>query len=110
MKTKYVLVTVATISIAIDLCNRFLDENWFLTANIQSILNILLEITIVLLICAIIRDIIKFCIRQERDKKARKAKKLHRIERELDEIEASLDAVTSNDKVTPIWEIPPKKP
>lgn len=35
--------------------------------------------------------------------------KMQDIEREMDEIEASLDAVTSNDKVTPIWEIPPKK-
>jgi len=36
--------------------------------------------------------------------------KMQEIERELDEIEASLDAVTNNEKVTPIWEIPPKKP
>ena len=35
---------------------------------------------------------------------------LHDINKELDEIEASLDAVTSNEKVTPIWEIPKKKP
>lgn len=35
---------------------------------------------------------------------------LHNLNKELDEIEASLDAVTSNEKVTPIWEIPPKKP
>lgn len=37
--------------------------------------------------------------------------KMQEIERELDEIEASLDAVTSNEKVTPIWgNQPPKKP
>ena len=35
---------------------------------------------------------------------------LHNINKELDEIEASLDAISSDDKVTPIWEIPPKKP
>ena len=35
---------------------------------------------------------------------------LHDINKELDEIEASLDAVTNNEKVTPIWKIPPKKP
>lgn len=36
--------------------------------------------------------------------------KMQEIEQELDEIEASLDAVTNSEKVTPIWEIPPKKP
>lgn len=36
---------------------------------------------------------------------------VHSINQELDEIEASLDAVSSNDKVTPIWGgQPPKKP
>ena len=35
---------------------------------------------------------------------------LYEAEQEIDEIEASLDAVTNNEKVTPIWEIPPKKP
>lgn len=35
--------------------------------------------------------------------------KMQEIERELDEIEASLDAMSSNDKVTPIWEISTKK-
>lgn len=110
MKTKYVLATVAAISIAIDLCSRFFDEDWFLTANIQGTLNALLRITIVLLIYAIVRDIIKFCIRQEQDKKARETKKLRKIEREMDEIEASLDAVTNNEKITPIWELPRKEP
>ena len=37
--------------------------------------------------------------------------KMQEIEQELDEIEASLDAISSNDKVTPIWGgQPPKKP
>lgn len=35
--------------------------------------------------------------------------KMQEIERELDEIEAGLDAMSSNDKVTPIWEISTKK-
>lgn len=36
--------------------------------------------------------------------------KMQEIEKELDEIEASLNAVSPGDKVTPIWEIQPKKP
>lgn len=36
---------------------------------------------------------------------------VHSINQELDEIEASLDAISSGDKVTPIWGgQPPKKP
>ena len=35
---------------------------------------------------------------------------LYEAEQEIDEIEASLDAVTNNETVTPIWKIPPKKP
>ncbi len=35
--------------------------------------------------------------------------KMQRLEHELDKIESSLDAVTTNDKVTPIWD-PRKKP
>lgn len=34
---------------------------------------------------------------------------MQEIEKELDEIEASLNAVSPGDKVTPIWEIPTKK-
>lgn len=34
--------------------------------------------------------------------------KMEQINRELDEIEASLDAVSSDEKVTPIWELPRK--
>ena len=36
--------------------------------------------------------------------------KMQEIERELDEIEASLAAVSPSEKVTPIWDVPPKKP
>lgn len=43
-------------------------------------------------------------------RKEQQAYMLHNINKELDEIEASLDAVTNSEKVTPIWEIPPKKP
>lgn len=43
-------------------------------------------------------------------RKEQQAYILHNINKELDEIEASLDAVTNSEKVTPIWEIPPKKP
>lgn len=34
---------------------------------------------------------------------------VHKINQELDEIEASLNTVNPGDKVTPIWEIPTKK-
>ncbi len=33
----------------------------------------------------------------------------YQVEQELDEIEAELDAITSNEKIKPIWEIPTKK-
>jgi len=42
--------------------------------------------------------------------KEKQANKMQIIERELDEIETSLNAVTSDEKVTPIWELPKKKP
>lgn len=35
---------------------------------------------------------------------------LYETEQEIDEIEAELDTILNDDKVTPIWEIPPKKP
>ena len=43
-------------------------------------------------------------------RKERQAYMLHNINKELDEIEASLDAVSPNEKVTPIWDLPQKKP
>lgn len=44
-------------------------------------------------------------------RKEQQAYTVHNINQELDEIEASLDAVSSNDKVTPIWGgQPTKKP
>lgn len=44
-------------------------------------------------------------------RKEQQAYMMHNINQELDEIEASLDAVSSNEKVTPIWGgQPPKKP
>jgi len=33
----------------------------------------------------------------------------YQVEQEVDEIEAELNAMTSNEKITPIWEIPTKK-
>jgi len=39
----------------------------------------------------------------------KQSKKTQEIEKEIDEIEVSLNAVTSNEKVTPIWELPRKK-
>lgn len=36
--------------------------------------------------------------------------KMQDIEQEMDEIEASLNAVTNNEKITPIWELPRKEP
>jgi len=33
----------------------------------------------------------------------------YEVEQELDEIEAELNAMTSDEKITPIWEIPNKK-
>lgn len=48
---------------------------------------------------------------EQREQKRSSQKKVDDINRELDEIEASLNAVSSNDKVTPIWNRqPPKKP
>ncbi len=42
-------------------------------------------------------------------RKEQQACMMHNINQELDEIEASLDAVSSNDKVTPIWGGQPSK-
>lgn len=48
---------------------------------------------------------------EQREQKYNSQKKMDDINQELDEIEASLDAVSSGDKVTPIWGgQPPKKP
>lgn len=48
---------------------------------------------------------------ERREQKRSNQKKMDDINRELDEIEASLNAVSSDDKVTPIWGgQPPKKP
>lgn len=46
---------------------------------------------------------------EQREQKQHNRKKVDDINRELDEIEASLNAVSPGDKVTPIWEIPTKK-
>lgn len=35
---------------------------------------------------------------------------VYEAEQEVNEIEASLDAVLNNDKITPIWELPRKEP
>ena len=46
---------------------------------------------------------------EQREQKRSNQKKVDDINRELDEIEATLNAVNPGDKVTPIWEIPTKK-
>lgn len=47
---------------------------------------------------------------ERREQKRSSQKKINDINRELDEIESSLNAVSSDDKVTPIWGgQPPKK-
>lgn len=65
----------------------------------------------------LIYKIIKYFIRyhaecqndfaEQREEKRRNQSKIEDINRELDEIEASLDAV-QNEKITPIWDLPPK--
>lgn len=51
----------------------------------------------------------KGCECDEQYPKTAPPNKMQEIEKELDEIEASLNAVSPGDKVTPIWEIPTKK-
>lgn len=46
---------------------------------------------------------------QHFDKKEYSKQVVHEVEQEIDEIEAELDAILNDDKVTPIWEIPTKK-
>ncbi len=48
-------------------------------------------------------------IYQHFDEKEYSKQIIHEVEQEVDEIEAELDTVFNNDKVTPIWEIPTKK-
>ncbi len=43
----------------------------------------------------------------EQDNLARTTSQIEDIERELDDIEASLNTITSSEKVTPIWDIKP---
>lgn len=46
---------------------------------------------------------------QRFDKKEYSKQVVHEVEQEIDEIEAELDAILNDDKVTPIWEISTKK-
>lgn len=46
---------------------------------------------------------------ERREQERNTQKKVDNINRELDEIEASLNTVNPGDKITPIWEIPTKK-
>jgi len=115
MKTKYALVSVATICIATDLCNRLFYENEYLLSTINNALNVLLKIGIILLAYTILRDMIKYCIQREKHKTvSQKSLKMQEIEREMDEIEGTLDIVTKatreNGKIVPIWKIDCKEP
>ena len=48
-------------------------------------------------------------IYQHFDEKGYSKQVIHEVEQEVDEIEAELDTIFNNDKVTPIWDIPAKK-
>ncbi len=52
---------------------------------------------------------ISLAIRNRKLRAQRVFQQAQKIEHELDDIEASLDTITLNEKVTPIWEVPTKK-
>jgi len=108
MKIKHILIAIASL-FTIDSLNNDIFINYQLNSAIRDILNILLGICVTLLIYTIIRNAASYQAQQE-GPTPQKSRNIQEIEQELDEIEASLNAVSSNDKVTPIWNINRKEP
>lgn len=78
---------------------------WVLISTVATFFMLPVGIIIILITLVIIPQICQHFNEKEYSKQV-----VHEIEQEVDEIEAELDAILNNDKVTPIWEIPPKKP
>lgn len=116
MKTKYILIAIASLFV-IESLNRNLNTNWYIANAVEDVLYILLGICLLMLLYKILQSVMESFqkpIKQNPEpyecyKPTKQSDKMREIEQELDEIEASLDAVTNNDKVTPIWEISTKK-
>lgn len=107
MKAKHILIAIAALFI-IESVNQNVTMNSVLFSTIEDILNMLLGICLILLVYMIIRQIVTHP-KPSRKQTQKPTETMDDINKELDEIEASLDAVTNNEKVTPIWEIHTKK-
>lgn len=107
MKAKHVLIAIAALFI-IESVNQNVTMDPVLFSTIEDMLNILLGICLILLVYMIIRQIVA---RPEPSSKQiqKPTKTMDDINKELDEIESSLNAITDNKKVTPFWEISTKK-
>lgn len=84
-------------------------------ANLAGWLVIALDIALIYGLYRLIKYFIRYhaeCqndFTEQREQKQKNRQKIDDINRELDEIEASLNAVSSGDKVTPIWGGQPSK-
>lgn len=118
MKIKYPIIGIIILLISATIWQSIIGAETFETMG-QPIFDTLLLILLVLIAYCIAKivfneivdlmgDVQRHFAHKER-RREEQAYTVHNINQELDEIEASLNAVSPGDKVTPIWEIPTKK-
>lgn len=120
MKIRYPIFGIIILLISATIWQTIVGTDTFETIG-QPIFDTLLLILLALIAYCIAKaifnalfNIIGDTQRRFKHKEKRKEQQeyvLHNINKELDEIEANLDAVNgSNEKITPIWELPRKEP
>lgn len=120
MKIKYPVIGIIILLISSTMWQSIIGPEAFETVG-QPIFDTLLLILLGLIayciakiVFHVIGDLMDDTQRHFAHKERRREEQTYTVQninQELDEIEASLDAVSSNDKVTPIWGgQPPKKP
>lgn len=114
LKLWHPIAGIATMYLLEILNNNLIHSDaWFLFYDIIGWMS---NVFIFMLLYVIIRNtyrLVKRLVIQNAPHKKQTAQqscKMQDIEQEMNEIEASLDAVTNNEKITPIWELPHKEP